>query len=57
MTSYNDCVKEIRRRIARATGVMKEFRNIWKNKLISILTKLGIIRTCAMSVVLYACET
>src|SRR6218665_69179 len=36
---------------------MAEFKNIWKNKNISIKTKRYIIVTCAFSVVLYACET
>jgi len=57
LTSDGDCSKEIKRRIARATGVMAEFRRIWNSKHISIQTKLSIIRTCVMSVVLYACKT
>jgi len=36
---------------------MAEFRSIRSNKNIRIQTKLSIIRTCVMSVVLYACET
>jgi hypothetical protein len=57
LTSDNDCSKEIHRRIARATGVMAEFKNIWRSKNISVRTKLDIIRTCVLSVLLYACET
>ena len=57
LTWDNDCNKEIRRRIARATGVMTGFKQIWKSKHISTRTKLCIIRTCVMSVLLYACET
>jgi len=36
---------------------LAEFRIIWNSKHISIQKKLSIIRTCGMSVVLYACET
>jgi len=57
LTSDGDCSKEIKRRIARATGVMAHFRSTWNSKHISTQTKLSIIRTCVMSVVLYACET
>ena len=57
LTAYNDCSKEINRRIAKATGIMAEFKNVWKSKSISVKTKLDIIRTCVLSVLLYACET
>ena len=36
---YEDCSREIGRRIRRAAGVMTEFKNIWKSKNISIKTK------------------
>ena len=36
-TYDNDCSKGIGRRIARATGLMSEFKNIWKSKRISII--------------------
>jgi len=49
--------KEIKRRIARAMGVRAEFGIIQNIKHISIQTKLGIIRTCMISVVLYAYQT
>ena len=57
MTWDNDCNKEIKRRIAQATGGMAGFKTIWNSKHISISTKLSIIKTCVMSVLLYACET
>jgi len=57
LTYDNDCSKEIGRRIGRATGVMSEFKNIWKCKSISIKTKRNIMVTCVISVVLHACET
>ncbi len=57
LTWDNDCKKEIKRRIVRATGVMAGFKTIWNSKHISTETKISIIRTCVMSVLLYACET
>jgi hypothetical protein len=57
LTWDNDWSKEIQRRIAKATGVMAQFKNIWNSKNIKIRTKLDIFRKCVMSAVLYACET
>ena len=59
LTYDNDCSKEIGRGIGRATGVMAEFKNIWKSQNISIKTKRDIMITRVNSVVLlaYACET
>jgi hypothetical protein len=52
----NDCSKEIKRRIARATGVAG-LEKMWTSMHISTRTKLSIIKSCVMSVLLYACET
>lgn len=57
LTWDNDCSKEIRRRIAKAAGAMVGFGNIWRSREISIRTKMGIIKTCVFSILLYACET
>ena len=57
LTWDNDCNKEIKRRIARATGAMAGFKTIWKSKHISTETKISIFWTCVLSVLLYACET
>ena len=57
LTWDNDCNKEIKRRIARATGAMAGFKTIWNSRYISTQTKISIIKTCVMSVLLYACET
>jgi len=57
LTWDNDCTKEIKRRIARATGAMAGFKKIWNSKHISTETKINIIRTCVLSVLLYACDT
>jgi len=57
LTWDNDCSKEIRRRIAQATGAMAGFKKVWNSMHISIRTKLSIIRSCIISVLLYTCET
>jgi hypothetical protein len=57
LTSDNNCTKEIKRRIAKAKGVMTGFNTIWKSKTISYATKLKILKTCVFSTALYACET
>ena len=57
LTWDDDCSKEIKRRIAQATGAMTGFKKVWNNMHISTGTKPSIIRTCAMSVLLYACKT
>ena len=57
ITYYSDCSKEIGKRIGRVTGVLSEFKNIWKIKSSGIKTKLDFMVTCVISVVLYACET
>lgn len=57
LTWNNDCSVEINKRIAKATGVMAAFNNIWKSNAVSNSTKLAIIRTFVWSVFLYACET
>jgi len=53
----NDCSNEIKTRIARATGAMAGFQKVWNSMYVSVRTKLSIIRSCVMSVLLFACET
>ena len=57
LTWDNNCSKDVDRRIAKASGVMAELRDIWKSKEISIRTKKRIIDSCVFSVFLYASET
>ena len=57
LTWDNDCSEEIKRRLARATGVMARFKTVWNSMHISTQTKLSIVRTCVICVLLYACET
>jgi len=56
LTWDNDCSKEFKRRIARATGAMAGFKKVCNSMYISIRSKLSIIRSCVMSVLLNACE-
>ena len=57
LTWDNNCNKEIRRRIAKATGVMGGFNTIWNSKAIRVQVKLNILKACVFSTVLYAAET
>ena len=52
-----NCGKEIKKIIAKALGVMAGFKNVWKSKEISVETKLSILTTCILSILLYACES
>src|SRR6218665_277031 len=56
-TWNSDCTKKIKRRIAKAKGVMAELNTIWNSKQISYKTKLNVLKTCLFSTALYACET
>jgi len=47
----------VKRRIARATAAMAGFKTVWNNMYIGVRTKLSIIGSCVMSVLLYACVT
>ena len=50
----------MKKRIAKAEGVMAEFNNnIWKSTQISHKTKLNIVKACVFSrpTALYTCET
>ena len=57
LTWDNDCSREIRRRIAQATGAMAGFNNVWNSKKIKLTVKLQVVRSCIFSILLYASET
>ena len=57
MTYDLDCSKEIAVRIAKAMANLKALDKIWKSKVITLETKLGILKTCVFSTMLYGCET
>ncbi|XP_047478509.1 uncharacterized protein LOC125031667 [Penaeus chinensis] len=56
-TSDNDISREIKTRIGKACGAMGGFNKIWNSKVISITTKIQILRTCVFSILLYAAES
>jgi len=53
----NDCSKDIKHRIGKATGAFEGFRKVWQSKKISTQTKTGLLSVCVMSILLYAAET
>ena len=57
LTWDNNCSKEIKRRIARAMGVLGGFNKVWSSRVIRLEVKLNILRTCVFSTLLYAAET
>src|SRR6218665_1362721 len=52
LTWNNDCTKEIKRRTAKAKGVMSGLNTIWNSKQISYKTKLNVLKTCVFSTAL-----
>ena len=48
---------EILSRIAQATGALANLKVIWKDKNITLSTKIRLLRSLIMSIFLYACET
>jgi hypothetical protein len=57
ITWDNDCSKEIKNRIGKASGAMTKLRKTWSRKEISLATKVQLLNACVFSVLLYACET
>jgi len=53
----NDCSKDIKHRISKATSAFEGLRKVWQSKEISIKTKTRLLSVCVMSVLLYAAET
>ena len=57
MTYDLDCKGEIKMQIAKGTAMLKALDNIWKSSAISTKTKIGVLRTCVFSSMMYGCET
>ena len=53
----NNCSKEIRRRISKATGAMANLKRMWNTKKLKVKNKIKVLTTCVFSVLLYASET
>ena len=48
---------EVLSRIAQTTAAVTKLKVIWNDKNITISSKIGLMRSLAMSIFLYACET
>jgi hypothetical protein len=57
ITWDNNCSKEIRRRINKATGAMANLKHMWNTKKLKVESKIKLLTTCVFSVLLYASET
>jgi len=53
VTWDKDCRKDIKYRIAKATGAFEGFIKIWNNKEIKISTKTRLLSACVMSVSMF----
>ena len=53
ITWDNDCSKEIKRRIGKAYGALSGFNKLWNSKVISLGTKIKVLRACVFSILLY----
>ena len=51
------CKPEVLSRIAQKTAALARLKTIWSNKHISLSSKIKLIRSLVISVLLYACET
>ena len=57
ITWDNNCMKDIKTRIAKAKGIMAGLNSIWQSKRVDYITKMRIMKSCVWNVGLYACET
>ena len=57
ISKEGDIMVELNTRIGKAIGALKKFNKIWKNKSISIKTKMKLYRANVVSVLIYGCET
>ena len=53
ITRDNDCSKEIKRRIGKVYGALSGFNKLWNSKVISLGTKIKVLRACVFSILLY----
>ena len=51
-----DCVVEVKSRLAMGMAVMVKLTGVWKNKSISTVTKLRLIKALVWPVATYGCE-
>ena len=48
---------EVMRRIARAASAMNQLGRVWRQRNLSLVTKLRVYESCVLSVLLYCAET
>ena len=53
----DDCVTEVKIRIALSTSAMAKLTKLWKSSDISFSTKLKLYRALVLSIFLYECES
>jgi len=56
-SSNGDSQADIMRRIALASSVMSSLQQVWKDRYLSLLTKIRVYKMLVLPVLLYACET
>ena len=57
ITENGNCEIEIRRRIGMAKTAMSKLDKVWKNRAITKMTKLRLVKTLVFSIFLYGVET
>lgn len=57
LTWDNNCSKEIKRRINKATGAMASMKHMWYSRKLTVESKIKLLTTCVFSILLYASET
>ena len=56
VTSNADCVNDVKSRLAMGMAVMIKLTRLWKNKSVSTITKLRLMRALVWPVATYGCE-
>ena len=57
ITAYGDCSREIKRHLLLGRKAMANLDNILKNRDITFLTKILIVKAMVFPVVMYGCES
>ena len=57
ITTDGDCSREIKRRLLLAREAMKNLDRILKNRNITLLTKVRLVKAVVLAVVMYGCES
>ena len=57
ITADGDCSREIKRRLLLGKKVMNNLKSILKNRDITLLTKVRLVKALVFPVVMYGCES